>query len=259
MSRNPALISLRCRKSVTGQPRDPPLAALGETQAKEVAAYFLSLPESERPTAIFSSPYYRCLQTALPTAQALNIPIYIEHGLSEWYSPVKPNTGLHPRPGPASSATQFFPAGAIDPEGWTSIHYPSRKGESIAQIHDRVEQFLEDFIPLRPDGERVLLVSHAGTIAAAVGVLSNDRDMPVRIGCCSLSEFVPKAEKGWTALKIADGAHMAGGSQREWGFMDVEVDKGQVVHDTGEPGTEDEVDEPVGSQIRNSAKQSSNL
>lgn len=40
-----------------GLPRDPPLAAFGHTQAQELADFFLSLPEAERPTAIFSSPY----------------------------------------------------------------------------------------------------------------------------------------------------------------------------------------------------------
>lgn len=40
-----------------GLARDPPLAAFGVTQAQELAAYFASLPEEDRPTAIFSSPY----------------------------------------------------------------------------------------------------------------------------------------------------------------------------------------------------------
>ena len=91
-----------------GLPRDPPLAAFGHTQAQELADHFLSLPEEERPTAIFSSPYCtylhvapfeldvypnvnaylkkntpstdRCLQTSKPVANALNVPIYVEHG-----------------------------------------------------------------------------------------------------------------------------------------------------------------------------------
>ncbi|KAI5119993.1 hypothetical protein M0805_004436 [Coniferiporia weirii] len=71
------------RKSVTGLPRDPPLAAYGESQANELAQYFMSLSGEERSTAILSSPYYRCLQTAAPTSAALDIPIYVEHGLSE--------------------------------------------------------------------------------------------------------------------------------------------------------------------------------
>jgi len=63
----------------------------------------LNLPQDERPTAIFSSPYCipylfslsliflipdhsdRCLQTVQPTAKALNLPIYVEHGPSFIY------------------------------------------------------------------------------------------------------------------------------------------------------------------------------
>ena len=39
-------------------------------------------------------PLYRCLQTATPTAERLGLPIHVEHGVSEWYLPVK--RGLHP-------------------------------------------------------------------------------------------------------------------------------------------------------------------
>ncbi|KAF8922500.1 histidine phosphatase superfamily [Mucidula mucida] len=183
-------------KSVTGLPRDPPLAALGETQAKEVAEFFLSLPESERPTAIFSSPYYRCIQTLLPVSQALKIPIYVEHGLAEWYSPVAPNTGLHPRPGPASSLLEFHPPGSIDPDGWKSIHYPSRKGETIAQIHDRIEEFLNDFIPLRPNTERVLFCSHAAPIAAMVHVSKAIEILGLGLDVVPSPSFLDRARAG---------------------------------------------------------------
>jgi transcription factor C subunit 7 len=66
-------------KSPTGMPRDPPLAAFGEvcyirslidaplhllislqTQAEELAQYFLSLPVEERPTALLSSGFCTC-------------------------------------------------------------------------------------------------------------------------------------------------------------------------------------------------------
>lgn len=63
----------KCRVSKTGLARDPPLAAFGEvsapvnfcvtmfnnsqSQAKELAQYFLTMPEEQRPSAIFSSPY----------------------------------------------------------------------------------------------------------------------------------------------------------------------------------------------------------
>ncbi|KAJ3544948.1 hypothetical protein NM688_g5686 [Phlebia brevispora] len=243
-------------KSETGLPRDPPLAAFGHTQAKELADFFLSLPEEERPTAIFSSPYYRCLQTSKPVSEALNLPIYTEHGLCEWYSPVQPGTGLHPRPAQATTLRQWFPE--IDPS-WKSIWYPSRKGEDVDECHDRTAGFLEAFVPeveqrFGQQHKRILLVSHAATIIALNHSLLGDRQIPMRIGCCSLSvmkrkESAPKIEGGWVALKIGDGSHMKEGATREWSFDDVVIQDGKVIEHPGEPGTENEDDHPVGLQL----------
>ncbi|KAJ3546352.1 hypothetical protein NMY22_g2089 [Coprinellus aureogranulatus] len=248
-------------KSPTGLPRDPPLAAHGEKQAQELADYFLSLPEDERPTAIFSSPYYRCLQTSQPTAKALGLPIHIEHGIAEWYSPVVPGSGLHPRPGLPSSLVQHFPE--IDTKLWPSpLYYPSRKGETVEEVHLRVDGFLS-LLPQalaqkagEIDMRRPLFVSHAATAIVLVRELLGDRELPLKYGCCSLSELVRKdgVENGETllgayrAVKLADGSHLKEGASREWGFDDIEVDKGRVVEDPGVPGTEGEDDWPVGPQ-----------
>lgn len=248
-------------KSVTGLPRDPPLAAFGEAQAQELADYFLSLPEDQRPTAIFSSPFYRCLQTSQPTAKALGLPIHIEHAIGEWYSPVVPNTGLlHPRPGPPSSLVQYFPE--IDTTAWpSSLWYPSRKGETIEELHDRVAGFLAllpQALARRPDidARRVLFVSHAATAIALVRQLLGDKELPLKYGCCALSELELKPGASgeqplgaYTAVKLADGGHMKEGAAREWGFSDVEVEKGRVVEDPGELGSDVEEDFPVGPQM----------
>ncbi|KAF9453774.1 PGAM-domain-containing protein [Macrolepiota fuliginosa MF-IS2] len=250
-------------KSPTGLPRDPPLAAYGETQAKELADYFLSLPEDERPTAIFSSPYYRCLQTTQPTARALELPIYVEHGLSEWYSPVVPGSGLHPRPGSATALKSYFPE--IDSD-WSSTWYPPQKGEDVSEVHDRADGFLKVFVPevertYAGKHKRILLVSHAATVIALVRSLVGQREMPLRIGCCSLSELVPKylvdgEQEGrtkvvgaWEAKKLADGGHLEKGASREWGFEDIEIAAGKVVEDPGVPGSEHLTEGPAGAQV----------
>ncbi|THV04907.1 phosphoglycerate mutase-like protein [Dendrothele bispora CBS 962.96] len=247
-------------KSETGLARDPPLAAFGVTQAEELATYFSSLPEDQRPTAIFSSPYYRCLQTAKPTSIALNIPIYVEHGLSEWYSPVAPNTGLHPRPGSASSLKAFFPQ--IDPEGWSSVYYPTRRGEDVQGLHDRMNDFLSHFVPHAEKKlpvekhKRILFVSHAASIIVLARELLGKRNLGLRVGCCSLSEFVKKPDEnsnvlgGWEPKRLAEAEFLTGGVQRDWGLEDIEIADGKVVNDSGEPGTENEADEPVGPQVR---------
>ncbi|KAJ7706129.1 histidine phosphatase superfamily [Mycena rosella] len=245
-------------KSETGLPRDPPLAAFGVSQAQELADYFLSLPEDQRPTAIFSSPYYRCLQTSSPVSAALGVPIYVEHGLSEWYSPIAEGTGLHPRPGSAASLAQYFPT-AIDADAWASVWFPSRKGEDVAEMHARAGAFLDAFVPeverkFPGAHRRILLVSHAATTIALTRVLVGDPALPMRAGCCSLTELVRKRDVmpilgGWDALRLADGTHLKDGTSRDWGFEDIEISHGQVVADPGVPGTEHELDEPVGCQV----------
>lgn len=66
--------------SPTGRPRDPVLTAHGVDQVKKMAEFFRNLPENQRPQMIISSPYYRCVQTAGPTAEALDLDIHIEPG-----------------------------------------------------------------------------------------------------------------------------------------------------------------------------------
>jgi len=249
-------------KSVTGVPRDPQLTAFGEVQAREVADYFLSLPEDQRPTAIFSSPYYRCLQTSKPTAIALGLPIYAEHGISEWYQPVEPGTGLHPRPSSATALKAYFPE--ID-DSWSSVWYPTRKGESLAALHDRVAGCLTVLVPevqRRFSGahKRILLVSHAATVIALARELVGDRDLSFQAACCSLTVLDRNKDAaaatargavvgGWTAILLGGGEHLKDGLQRPWGFSDVPIADGKIVYDRGELGTENEEDEPVGSQV----------
>ncbi|KAH9969046.1 histidine phosphatase superfamily [Russula dissimulans] len=249
----------------TGLPRDPQLAVFGEVQSKEVANYFKSLPEDQRPTAIFSSPYYRCLQTSQPTAIALGIPIYAEHGLSEWYSPASPGTGLHPRPSSASALKAYVPE--ID-DSWSSVWYPSRKGEGVAALHDRLAGFVTVFVPeiqrrfSAAAHKRILLVSHAATVVALTRELVGDRALSFRAACCSITVVVrkdapagdsaprPRTVVGdWTARLLGHGDHLKDGLQRPWGFQDAMITDGEVINDDGIPGTEHEKDEPVGSQV----------
>lgn len=193
----------------------------------------------------------RCLQTAQPISQALNVPIFVEHGmfngkimllpliccmsagLSEWYSHAAEGTGLHPRPGSAKSLQAYFPE--ID-DTWSSVFYPPRTGEDVTEVHDRASAFLGALIPeteRRFSPNRVLLVSHAATIITLIRDLAGNRDLPVRVGCCSLTKATRKADAAgvagaWNLELVADGAHLSGGASRDWGFEDIEISNGQV-------------------------------
>ena len=156
-------------------------------------------------------------------------------GLSEWYSPVVPGTGLHPRPGSATSLQAYFPE--ID-NSWSSIWYPSRRGEDIEELYVRVAGFLDMFIPMaerRWPGmhQRILLVSHAATVISIAQTLLADRSIPLRVGCCSLSELVRMNESstlfgGWEAKRLANGTHLKDGNMREWGLEDIKIANGKV-------------------------------
>jgi len=111
-------------------------------------------------------------------------------------------------------------------------------------------------------------VSHAATVITLVRSLVGNRDLPLRVGCCTLTELVPKVEEEnggvggggtqrgigtWDAKKLADGSHLPeGGDLREWGFEHIEIEAGKVVYDPGVPGTEGLQEGPTGSQVAHS-------
>ena len=192
----------------------------------------------------------RCIQTSKPIARALGLPIFLEHGsyfsynyrllifelftgISEWYHPVQPGTGLHPRPS-ATSLQPLFPE--ID-DSWSSLWYPSRKGEDLEEVHARTAGFLEVFVPeverrMPTTHSRILLVGHAATVAALTRELLGYRNLPLRVGCCTLTDLKRKTGAkvlgNWTAKTLASGDHLSQGVQRAWGFEDLEISEAEV-------------------------------
>lgn len=55
----------------TGNPADPVLTLHGAQQSQELAAHVASDEFSPKPFRVYSSPFYRCLQTIRPTVEAL--------------------------------------------------------------------------------------------------------------------------------------------------------------------------------------------
>lgn len=166
-------------------------------------------------------------------------------GLSEWYSPVAPGTGLFPRPKSAIELRTMLPEISpswntveIDPS-WVSLWLPPRKGEDLAEIHARMSDFLRRFlhqIDTRLDmrhHKHVLLLSHAAPIIAMCRHLLARPELPLRVGCCTLSQFSRKhdaaggqeASPRWEAVSLASSVHLTDqASLRDWGFEDVVTD-----------------------------------
>ncbi|GAA5923684.1 histidine phosphatase family protein [Sporobolomyces koalae] len=239
--------------SPTGVPRDPPLSAHGVDQAKELANFLkheLGITSEEIESGkvmLLSSPLYRCVQTAKPTSEALNLKIHIENGLGEWYLPVR--KGLHPALSTSKFLSGFFPAGLLAPVDdtnlWNSILTPPRTGESMYEIHQRARQFLNKFVPaLEARGvERVIVFSHAATCIALSRALAGDLEgisgevegqawdeskrLECRAATCSVSKFTrragsPDSNIKWNREWNGKTDFLQQGEERHWEFSFVE-------------------------------------
>ncbi|SPQ22404.1 974fb769-d0cc-4470-b39b-a2ccccb1bf5b [Thermothielavioides terrestris] len=193
-------------KSPTGGAADPALTAHGVDQANELAERLLTAdPPIER---VYSSLYYRCLQTLEPFVRRAqdaaaaaaasatgrgerSLKIRGETGLGEWYG-----TADFEHPVPASLATlgPLFPD-LLDSDYVPAVT-PNRMGESIEELHDRVAATMETVIAeCDRDGVRaILLCSHAAVIIALGRVLTGHMPDDVEVEdfkcfTCGLSKF----------------------------------------------------------------------
>lgn len=152
---------------------DPALTAHGVEQSWELGRHLMTVePPVE---AVYSSPYYRCLQTITPFVELQRercskerhggsspacTMIRPEHGLCEWFG-----SAPFEHPGPASPSVlkSLFPA--FD-ESYVSAQHPPRRGETLAQLQARLTATMQSIID-RCDAEyrrAVVLCTHAAVV-----------------------------------------------------------------------------------------------
>jgi probable phosphoglycerate mutase len=137
-------------RRVQGQTAHVPLTALGEQQARRAAGQLAGCGAK----AVYSSDLRRALQTALPIAEALGVAVVPDPDLRE--------RGLGRFEGQASEDVWAAADAAWSDPGWRP---PG--GESILDVRDRVQRFLERL----PAGGPVVVVTHGDTAAVVVGLL----------------------------------------------------------------------------------------
>ncbi|KAI9848804.1 MAG: hypothetical protein M1838_000357 [Thelocarpon superellum] len=246
-------------RSPTNIASDPPLAGYGEEQARALALHLRTLddPPIER---IYSSPYYRCLQTIAPTVRLLQqsqppnpttlVKIRAETGLGEWYG-----RASFPHPGPATPSLLLSLFPDVLSDSYIPLVTPPTHGESIDALHDRAADTLERVIAAldaEEGGPRaVLMCTHAATLIAAGRVLTGY--MPSRVDekdfrpfTCGLSKFKRGLDEekergevdwrngkgvagGWDCVKNGDCTFLAGGEERGWYFTGDEAFDTSVV------------------------------
>ncbi|PKY09160.1 phosphoglycerate mutase family protein [Aspergillus campestris IBT 28561] len=147
----------------TGNPADPTLTSHGVRQSRELADHLVSERVVPKPFRVYSSPFYRCLQTIQPGVEALKgrmgrdgsgidegavLDVRVENGVGEWFGPT--SFFHHPSPSTPSTLKTHFPAilpdtDTISPQQQPNV-IPSTRGETIAQLHDRLATALSSII-----------------------------------------------------------------------------------------------------------------
>jgi transcription factor C subunit 7 len=206
--------------SPTNIPSDPALSSHGVLQSHELARKLASLePPIER---LYSSPFYRCLQTLAPTLELLQeqdsrlpgeggqdrLKIRADPGLGEWYGLARFS---HPAPAPLSLLSTLLPS-LLDTWHSPTI-VPSPQGESIAALHDRTAYALHRIIEAcDAEGVKAIVVcTHAAMLLAAGRVLTGR--MPADVGeedfsayTCGLSVFRRRKDEKGEVVRMWEGA-----------------------------------------------------
>ncbi|KAF2148319.1 phosphoglycerate mutase-like protein [Myriangium duriaei CBS 260.36] len=237
----------------TGIPSDPALASHGVEQSNELAKHLLS--QTPAIDTIYSSPFYRCLQTLAPTVTSLNSssssrPLLVrpDPGIGEFYGLARFD---HPSPATLSVLLPHFPD-QLDATPAPPTIVPSKNGESPTTLHDRVAYAIDRIIA-RADAEgkeALLLCTHAAVMICLGRALTGD--MPEDIGeadfgcaTCAFTRFervgqgddrgerwsaerpedVPDLEwrgkgvqGGWKCVVNGDCGFLKNGEERGWRF-----------------------------------------
>jgi broad specificity phosphatase PhoE len=135
-----------------GQTPHVPLTGLGHAQAAAAATELAALG----PGALLSSDLVRAVQTAEHCAAATGLTITTTEALRE--------QGYGELEGRASRELW----NVVD---WTDVHWSAPGGESLAELHGRVQAFLKSLCAA-PPAEVIALVTHGDTIRAAQAVVA---------------------------------------------------------------------------------------
>ncbi|KAJ6031837.1 Histidine phosphatase superfamily clade-1 [Penicillium herquei] len=157
----------------TGNPADPALTSYGIRQSHELGRHINNPEFYPKPFRVYSSPFYRCLQTIQPSVEELSkkhqelqaagydasrkieeghiepsskFDVRIENGLGEWFGPT---TFFEHPPHPTTEAMHgHFPS--LVPEAhlrtYKPLVHPSRRGETILELHNRAATTLAGII-----------------------------------------------------------------------------------------------------------------
>ncbi|SMN18938.1 similar to Saccharomyces cerevisiae YOR110W TFC7 One of six subunits of the RNA polymerase III transcription initiation factor complex (TFIIIC) [Maudiozyma saulgeensis] len=154
--------------SRTGIPNDLPLTEHGVNQSMELAHYILSV--DTQPDIIIASPFYSCVETSKYIANLLDIPVYLDKGLGNWFN-TENEKGTTPTD--FNTLNSLFPGVLKNDWGNGSTVEPLKDGETKVELYSRSASFITNMLEKlnkeHPDVETVLLMTHA-PVKIAIGM-----------------------------------------------------------------------------------------
>lgn len=179
------------------RPYDPPLSDDGIGQARQLAKRLVG----EAIAHIFASPFLRTVQTAHVVAEALNLPVKLESGLSEWLNPAW--MPAMPERLSVEALKALYPR--ID-LGYTSraiAQYPETDETCIRRAGETARLLAAEF------PEDILLVGHgASVLGAAIGLVSATAQPKINAALCSIVKIV-RQEREWVMELNGDTSHLS--------------------------------------------------
>lgn len=182
------------------RPHDTPLSASGVEQARRLGTRL----RPERIGYVFSSPFLRAVETAHWAAEALDLPIKIEPGLSEWL-----NAGwfsISPEPLPIEELARQFSRvdRSYEPRG--SVRYPESGEQALERSGRTAARLAAEF------DSNLLMVGHgASVLGATAGLLrvppERAGDLLPSVPCTGVVKLV-QASATWTLELACDTAHL---------------------------------------------------
>lgn len=183
---------------VTAERRyDPPLSEDGTIQAQQLGQRL----KSEKIVHIFASPFLRTVQTANQVAEALDLPIKVEAGLSEWLNPEWMTVA--PEKLTLAELHQQFPRIDLNYTSRVIAQYPEN-GTQALQRAAKTAKLLADEFPTD-----ILLVGHgASVVGATMGLLDITVEPHIHVALCGLFKMV-RHEQKWVMELNGDTSHLS--------------------------------------------------
>lgn len=177
------------------RPYDPPLSEDGLEQAKQLGQRLVG----EKIAHIFASPFLRTVQTANEVADALDLPLKLESGLSEWLNPAWMPTA--PERMPLELLQERFPRIDRDYTSRVKVHYPETSDKVFQRTAETVQRLTKEF------SEDILLVGHGASVVGCASALVGGNP-EVNASLCCLVKLV-RQEQGWVMELNGDTSHLS--------------------------------------------------